>query len=450
MNRSLMLSLAAAVALVAAPACGGKKAEAPKKAQPEAVKAEPTKAEPTKAEPAADPAKAEPAKVEVAKADPAKADPTKADPHKSVDPHGKTTDAPPMKRIEGPVAKVNGTSIDSDTFYEELDKITQRNNRIPPERLARIQQNILKRLVEKELINQAVAKAAVKVEDPEIAAAYAEYKKRFQTDEQFKNYLKHGRVTEDSIKDRLKEKKALEKLIDKRGNLTIGDAEAKEFYDKNERFYLEKAGTKASHILIKVPEKATKEQEAAALAKVKEVEKMLKSADFAEVAKKKSEGPSKPKGGDLGFFGKGQMVKPFEEAAFKMKVGEVSGPVKTRFGFHIIKVTDRREERKKPFDEVKEQIAQSLKNKKFFQERRTLLAELRKEAKVEQFLPEPPPAAKGSPAPLRKAPPMQKPPIVKPPAGAQAAPGIRQVAPVKPAAPVKAPADKAAPAPAPK
>jgi peptidyl-prolyl cis-trans isomerase C len=155
---------------------------------------------------------------------------------------------------------------------------------------------------------------------------------------------------------------------------------------------------KASHILVKLPEKATPEQEKAALDKIKAIEVELKGGkDFEEVATRMSEGPSAPKGGDLGFFGAGQMVKPFEEKAFAMKVGEVSGPVRTRFGFHIIKVVDKREERKKTFEEVKDQIEQSLKNKKFFQERRALLETLEKEAKIEKFIAEPPPAPAGAP-----------------------------------------------------
>ena len=393
MNRLFILGAALAL-LCAAPACKQKTSQPAKPTQGgKAVSPTPTKtaAGTTTPTPAEDPKKApvtDPA--EDPKTDPA-AQKTPADgktPEKTTEP------VAPRKRIEGPVAKVNGVAIDSKGFYEELDKITKRNKRIPPERLARIEQNILKRLVEKELIAQSVKKAGVDVKDAEIDAAFKEYKKRLQTEEQFKNYLRHGRVTVESIKERLRNKKALEKLIEARGNLKITDEEAQEFYKKNERFYTEKAGVKASHVLLKVAEKATPDQDKAAMAKVKEVQKALKKEDFAEVAKKMSEGPSKTKGGDLGFFGKGQMVKEFEEVAFKMKVGDVSGPVRTRFGYHIIKVTGKREERKKPFDEVKEQIVQSLRNKKFFQERRTLLQDLRKEAKVEEFLPEPPPAAR--------------------------------------------------------
>lgn len=323
------------------------------------------------------------------------------------------------KRLEGWVAKVNGVEVTAGAFYQDLDKITARGAKIPADRLARIQQNILKRLIEKELIKQAVDKAGVTIGEKEIEAAFAEYKKRFQTEEQFDNYLKHGRVTLDSIKARITEKKALEKLIESKGNLEIGDKELQEFYAKNERFYIEKAGVKASHILVKVAEKAKPDEEKRALDKIKEVQKKIKAGeDFAELAKKFSEGPSAPKGGDLGFFGQGQMVKPFEEVAFKMKVGTVSAPVRTRFGFHIIKVIDKREERKKPFDEVKEQISQSLKNKKFFQERRKLLESLRKEAKIEKRLEDPKPAAKPKAPVVNKAKGAKLAPAPKAPANA--------------------------------
>ena len=398
------------------------------------------KSEPAPAAPAAGPAKGQPAAApgadKAAAGDPttkaadpklAAGDTPVADPHKGVTPAAGDS----AKRIEGPVAKVNGVPLPSDEFYAELDKITARGAKIPPDRMSRIEQNILKRLIEKELVRQAVEQGGINVEKAEVDAAFEEYKKRFQTEEQFQNYLKHGRVTVESIRDRISEKKALEKLIDSRGNMAISDEEAKEFYTKNERFYLEKAGVRASHVLVKLPEKATPEQETAAKEKIKTVQAELKAGkDFAEVAKQHSEGPSAPKGGDLGFFGTGQMVKAFEEKAFAMKKGEVSESVRTRFGLHIIKVIDKREERKKTFEEVKEQIEQSLKNKKFFQERRKLLEELQKNAKIDKMLPDPPPAAPGAAA--------------KPGADPHAAPGAA----AKPAAAAAKPAAAARPAPA--
>ena len=291
------------------------------------------------------------------------------------------------EKIPDVVARVNGVDIKADEYRTELDKITSRGAKIPPERMERIKQNILKRIIEKQLIDQEIAKQQIEVTPAEIDAAVEEYKKRFRTDEQFQNYLRHGKVTIDQIRERMRAKAALEKLIEKTGNLKVDDAEALEFYGKNERFYVEKAGVRASHILVKVDEGAPQDKVDAAQAKIKEAQAALaKGEDFGEVAKKFSEGPSAPKGGDLGFFGKGQMVKPFEDVAFALETGKLSDPVRTRFGFHVIKVFEKREERKKPFDEVKSQILESLRNKKFFKERRSLIQRLNQSAEIEKFL----------------------------------------------------------------
>ncbi|NUN14418.1 MAG: peptidylprolyl isomerase [Myxococcales bacterium] len=292
-----------------------------------------------------------------------------------------------ITRIEGPVATVNGKPVDSDEYYAELEKITQHGAKIPEDRMTRIRENILKRLIEAELVNQAIAKESIVVPDEDVQKEYDDYKSRFKSDEQFQNYLKHGKITEDDIKARIKDKRALEMLIAKKGTLTVDDAEARDFYDKNQRFYLEKEAVRASHILVKLENEATPEQDAEAKKKIEEIQAALKDgADFTELANKYSEGPSAPSGGDLGFFSRGQMVKPFEDVAFAMKPGDVSEPVRTRFGYHIIKVFEKREDKQKTYEEVKDQIFESLKNKKFFQERRTLLEKLEQEAKVEKFV----------------------------------------------------------------
>ncbi len=369
----------------------------------------------------------------------------------------KEAEAPrtPETRIEGPVALVNGNGIDASLYYAEVDKITRRSAKIPPERMNRIKENILKRLIEKQLIKDAVAKEGIAVPAPEIEKEFEQYKTRFRTDEQFQNYLRHGKVTIESIKQRIREKKELEMLLEKTGKLSVTDEEIQEFYTKNERFYQEREGVKARHVLIKVAENAPKDQQDKAEAKIKEVQAALKAGtDFAEVAKKFSEGPSAPKGGDLGFFGRGQMVKPFEEKAFAMKPGDVSEPVRTRFGFHIINVLEKREARKKTLDEVKETISESLRNKKFFQERRSLLNTLKTNAKIERKIeiPKAParPAGKAGLNPHANPHGARPPhPAVRPAPKAKAAPAVPTAVPtVAPATPTTAPT--AAPAPAPK
>jgi peptidyl-prolyl cis-trans isomerase C len=151
-----------------------------------------------------------------------------------------------------------------------------------------------------------------------------------------------------------------------RGKVT--DSEAKAFYDEQAKQAPGGPQIRARHILVKTEEKA------------KELFEMIAhDGDFAELAKKHSTGPSGKNGGDLGYFGEGQMVPEFSKAAFALKVGEVSLPVKTKFGWHLIKVEDRRETNFPPYDALKERIVSHLAQQKA----QAVAAELRKSATVE-------------------------------------------------------------------
>ena len=149
----------------------------------------------------------------------------------------------------------------------------------------------------------------------------------------------------------------------------IKDADAKAFYDEQVKGMKPEEEVKASHILIKDEAKA---KEVAA--------KLAKGGDFAALAKEFSEDPgSKENGGDLGYFGKGQMVPEFETVAFGLEKGKTSGLVKSNFGYHIIRLDDKRMRQPPPFDGLKERIINSLLQKKA----QALGAELRTAAKVE-------------------------------------------------------------------
>lgn len=130
-------------------------------------------------------------------------------------------------------------------------------------------------------------------------------------------------------------------------------ATLKSNFDRNKYKYNKPEEVKARHILLKVDGK----DEKAVLAEANKIRSTLNVKNFAEVAKKKSEGPTAPKGGDLGFFGKGRMVKEFEEVAFKLAKNEISQPVKTQFGYHIIMVEDKKKAIVKTFDDVKIELA---------------------------------------------------------------------------------------------
>ena len=193
----------------------------------------------------------------------------------------------------------------------------------------------------KQVLNNMVMEKVLiknyKVEDKDVDKKFDEMKKQYG--DQFDTLLKQQGIKEETLKNGVRAQLAQEKAIEK----TITDKELKENY---------KPEIKASHILVK---------DEATAKKVKE--ELGQGKSFEELAKQYSEDTgSKEKGGDLGFFGPGKMVKEFEEAAYKLKKDEVSEPVKSQFGYHIIKVTDIKEQ--KPFDEVKGDIKKDLVQKK--------------------------------------------------------------------------------------
>lgn len=193
----------------------------------------------------------------------------------------------------------------------------------------------------KQVLNNMVMEKVLiknyKVEDKDVDKKFDEMKKQYG--DQFDTLLKQQGIKEETIKTGVRAQLAQEKAIEK----TITDKELKENY---------KPEIKASHILVK---------DEATAKKVKE--ELGQGKSFEELAKQYSEDTgSKEKGGDLGYFTAGKMVKEFEDAAYKLKKDEVSEPVKSQFGYHIIKVTDIKEQ--KPFDEVKGDIKKDLVQKK--------------------------------------------------------------------------------------
>ncbi|UZP68875.1 SurA N-terminal domain-containing protein [Desulfovibrio mangrovi] len=144
--------------------------------------------------------------------------------------------------------------------------------------------------------------------------------------------------------------------------VTVDEAEIAAFYDQNaETYFVQDESVRARHILVLADANAPEAKVAEAKAKIEQVlAQVKKGGDFAALAKKYSEGPSAPNGGDLGEFGHGAMVKPFEDAAFALDAGQVSGIVRTQFGFHIIKVEEKTPRRVKALAEVHDEIRQRL------------------------------------------------------------------------------------------
>lgn len=245
---------------------------------------------------------------------------------------------------------------------------------------------VLDQMINTELLAQNAEKEGIKVTDKEIQSSYNDLKTYVNSDEQIKKSAEDLGISDDFLKEQAKLSLLIQKSQEKfYSEEKVSDSEMKKYYDEHIDEY-KKDEVEASHILIKTTDDQNKPLPEADQKKAKEkAEKVLKEVkaggDFAELAKKYSQDPgSAEQGGSLGTFGKGMMVKEFEDAAFGMEPGQVSNLVKTDFGYHIIKVTDRIKETTS-FDEAKEGIKEEILKNKYGEK----IAELQKKSKIEKF-----------------------------------------------------------------
>jgi peptidyl-prolyl cis-trans isomerase C len=169
--------------------------------------------------------------------------------------------------------------------------------------------------------------------------------------------------------------------------VSVSDDDLKAYYDTHKDEFKTPEMIKARHILVKVESSASEEDKKKAKEKVEMYLKRIKDGeDFAKLASEVSDDPgSKTKGGDLGFFPKGRMVKPFEDAAFSLKPGEISGIVETQFGFHIIKVEEKKDSAVESFDSVKERLRQKLVQERTRKEITEFIDKAMKDSKTEFY-----------------------------------------------------------------
>jgi len=163
-----------------------------------------------------------------------------------------------------------------------------------------------------------------------------------------------GKKFEEQVKEQL----MVIKLIDQEVKAQVvppTDSEIEDFYKENESEMVEPEQVRVRHILIKVGENTDKNQ---ALKKIRDILKETKEGktSFAELAKKYSEDASAPRGGDIGFFIRGQMVRKFEEVAFALNVGEISDVVETEYGYHIIQCIEKKAAEKKSLEEIRDYL----------------------------------------------------------------------------------------------
>jgi peptidyl-prolyl cis-trans isomerase C len=305
------------------------------------------------------------------------------------------------------VARVNGVDItrkELDTAVQAFSyQMARQGHHVSPEETATLQQSVLEQLIGRQLVLQQGHKQIPADVDKKVQEQIDQAKASKGGYVEFKKALADGGVTVEQftheVRDGIIIHETIQSLIDKRVKISPEDARA--FYDGNPDQFKQPELVRASHILISCSPDATDEVKKGKRAEIDAALSLIKGGEkFADVAKKVSEDPgSAQNGGDLGYFPRGRMVPEFDTAVFSMKTNEISGVITTQFGYHILQVTGRKPAQITPFDQVKEQLADYLKQRKGGEVTRAYVTELRSSAKVEVLLPAPAAAPSTATAP---------------------------------------------------
>lgn len=303
--------------------------------------------------------------------------------------------AAPAVEASTVIAKVNEVPITAGDLNRALRAMLSQS-RMPaptdPAQRQQIEAMALDTLIAQEVLYQAAKDVAIADLDQQVAAKIEAAKARLGTPEAFAQALAQTGITEEQFKVHLARDLKIGTYIQQEvdAKVTITPEQARQFYDQNQDKFKKPESLHASHILIGTDAGATPEAKAAAKQKADDLLAKIKGgADFAELAKAESTCPSAQKGGDLGSFGRGQMVKPFEEAAFSLQDGEVSGVVETQFGYHIIKSQGKTPSEIVPFEQVEARIMTQLKNQEVKKQLAAKVEALKQAAKVEKTAPTP-------------------------------------------------------------
>ncbi len=249
----------------------------------------------------------------------------------------------------------------------------------------------MQRVVDSKLLAQEARRQKMQANDERVKVTMAQVEQQAGSRAKLDEALSQLGITyallEDSVIEADLVQVFIETTIDPQVSVTAEDVET--YYNENPQMFQQPEQVHARHILMKTGAEATSDAKAAALAKAAAARKRaVAGEDFAALATEMSEGPSAPQGGDLGFFGRQQMVAPFADAAFALEVGQISEVVETQFGYHVIKVEEKKPASTMSLDEVRQPLEQMLRQNQGGQATNSVLEQLAANAAIIQVVPD--------------------------------------------------------------
>jgi len=304
------------------------------------------------------------------------------------------------------LAEIGTDKVKKEEIEKEIAKMEkvykQFGQKINNKQKRKISRDILNRVIDKKLIFVYAKENKIVADEAKVKKQFDAFTKSFKKEEDLQKFFKKHDLSKEKLMKSLEDRVLREAIINKEviSKIKIDEKDVKKYFDANQKEFQQEAQVKARHILYKGGKKlaknATAEEKADFASKDKKAKEKIEALiaslkknpkqDFAMLAKEVSEGPSAKKGGDLGWFTKKRMVKPFSDAAFALKKGEISGVVKTTFGYHVLKVEDTKEAKKLTFEESKKRIEDKLKRQKTRTEIKSFQQMLKTKYKVKVLL----------------------------------------------------------------
>jgi peptidyl-prolyl cis-trans isomerase C len=300
--------------------------------------------------------------------------------------------APPVKPVPATLpevlARVGGDAIGKAEFESTVRKIEARAKKpVPIEQRDRIYRQILDQMIDVRLIQQEAKARNIVVSDAEIDTEIGKLRQQFKTEDEFSKALASQQMTLDELKTERRREMLVNKTLEAEivPKVVIQQSDLETFYKEHPENFQQPEQLRASHILIQVGANATDLQKKEARAVADGLLKRVRAGeDFGTLARQYSkDSGSAVNGGDLNYFTKDKMVPPFSAAAAALKPGDVSDVVETQFGYHIIKLTDKKPARQVPLAEVTDQVSNFLRQQKSREMAGQFVLSLRGKYKVE-------------------------------------------------------------------
>ena len=252
------------------------------------------------------------------------------------------------------IAQVNNYKITFDEYNAELERMLAKFHlEVPTEKAKK---RALEQLIDAYLLLEVAKESGIKVPNDDIEECFVDLMLKYDSENEFQSMLETSNITTDIVKERIHNDLLIKEFVTTNfpNECEISSEKLKDVYQENKDSFRTQEMVKASHILVQG-------QDDVSLQKINKIRESIESPrDFHRIASECSDCPSYLQCGDLGFFTRGKMVKEFENIAFELEVNEISQPVKTQFGYHIIMLTERKESKVTDFDEVRESLEKRL------------------------------------------------------------------------------------------